>query len=126
VVVTLTRIRTAHKADKGNPLGPEEWLIIVWNEEKNEPTDFFLSNLHRRIRPKKLVELALLRWRIERDYQDMKQEVGLEHYEGRSWVGLHHHLTICMAAHAFLASQRKLFPPEAGGIHRLGPQTHCA
>lgn len=126
VVVTLTRIRTAHKADKGNPPGPEEWLIIVWNEEKNEPTDFFLSNLHRRVRPKRLVELTLLRWRIERDYQDMKQEVGLEHYEGRSWVGLHHHLTICMAAHAFLASQRKLFPPEAGGIHRLGSQPHCA
>lgn len=108
----VTRVRTAHKAHQGYPPGPSEWLVIIWPEGASEPTDYFLSNLGRRTRPKKVVELGCLRWRVERDYQDMKQEIGLEHHEGRSWVGLHHHLTICMAAHAFLGSQRKLFPPQ--------------
>lgn len=120
------RVRTARDAYKGHPPGDEQWLIIVWPEDQKEPSDYFLSNLGRRVRPKRLLELACLRWRVERDYQDMKQEVGLEHYEGRSWVGLHHHLTICMAAHAFLASQRKLFPPAAGRIAGVGAQENYA
>lgn len=112
VRAAVARIRTAHRASVGEPPGEEQWLVIVWPEHKDEPTDYFLSNLHRRKTPQTIVELCCLRWRVERDYQDMKQETGFEHYEGRGWPGFHHHLTICLAAHAFLASQRKLFPPQ--------------
>jgi hypothetical protein len=59
-----------------------------------------------------LVRVAKLRWRVERDYQDLKEEVGLDHFEGRSWIGFHHHAALCAAAHAFLARRRALFPPE--------------
>ncbi len=112
VRAAVCRIRCAHEASKGKPPGDEEWLVIVWPEDSDEPTDYFLSNLSEDTDTQRVVELCHLRWRVERDYQDMKQETGFEHYEGRSWPGFHHHLTICMAAHAFLASQRKLFPPE--------------
>jgi SRSO17 transposase len=61
---------------------------------------------------KKLVRLAKLRWRVERDYQQLKGEVGLDHFEGRTWRGFHHHATLCMVAHGFLAVRRALFPPE--------------
>ena len=59
-----------------------------------------------------LIRLAKLRWRVERDYQEMKQEIGLDHFEGRTWRGFHHHAALCAAAHAFLALRRALFPPE--------------
>jgi SRSO17 transposase len=61
---------------------------------------------------KELVRFAKLRWRVERDYQELKEEIGLDHFEGRSWRGFHHHVTLCAAAHAFLALNRALFPPE--------------
>src|SRR6218665_2494773 len=64
----------------------------------------------------KLVRLCKLRWRVERDYQEMKGEVGLDHFEGRSWRGFHHHATLCMVAHGFLALHRVLFPPEQGAV----------
>lgn len=118
------RLHTAPKAYHGCEPGPEEWLIVIWPPGKPEPTDFFLSNMGRRVRPKRVIELGCLRWRVERDYQDMKQDVGMEHYEGRTWVGWNHHLTICMAAFAFLAIQRKLFPPETPRIDRLGAQAN--
>jgi hypothetical protein len=63
-----------------------------------------------------------LRWRVERDYQDMKQEVGLDNYEGRTWRGFHHHVALCAAAHAFLALRRALFPPEHSAVD-LAPRS---
>jgi len=111
------RVRSAHRADHGAAPGDDEWLIIEWPEGANEPTHYYLSNLPRRIRHSRLAELAKLRWRVERDYQDLKQEIGLDHYEGRRWRGLNHHLTICMAAFAFLSIQRRLFPPPPTPIH---------
>jgi hypothetical protein len=60
----------------------------------------------------RLVDLAKLRWRIERDYQELKQEVGLGHFEGRGWRGFHHHATLCIAAHGFLVSERETIPPS--------------
>src|SRR4051794_17193237 len=63
----------------------------------------------------RLVDLAKLRWRIERDYQELKQELGLGHYEGRSWRGFHHHATLCIAAYAFLIAERARIPPSAAG-----------
>jgi len=63
-----------------------------------------------------LVETAKLRWRIERDDQELKQKLGLDHYEGRGWRGVHHHMALCVAAYGFLVSERRLIPPS-------GPQT---
>jgi len=65
---------------------------------------------------KRLVYVAKLRWRIERDYQDLKEEIGLDHFEGRSWRGFHHHATLCAVAHGFLAIRRALFPPEQNAL----------
>ena len=91
----------------------EEWLLIEWPEGEAEPTKYWLSTLPAEIRFADLVDRTKLRWRIERDYLDLKQELGLGHYEGRGWRGLHHHVTLCIAAYGFLIAERALFsPPE--------------
>lgn len=110
--VARLRVRTARGAVFGHAPGDEQWLLIEWPSGEPEPSHYYLSNLPHRARMQRLAEISKLRWRIERDYQDLKQEVGLSHYEGRRWYGLRHHLTICMAALTFLAIQRRLFPPE--------------
>jgi SRSO17 transposase len=69
-----------------------------------------------------LVDTAKLRWRIERDYQDLKQEVGLGHFEGRGWRGFHHHATLCIAAYGFLISERETIPPSGPRSAALFPQ----
>ena len=104
------RVRTAHRHEAGHPPGAEEWLLYEWLPD-GEPR-LWLSNLPADTALTDLVRLAKLRWRIERDYQEMKGECGLDHYEGRTWRGFHHHATLCMVAHAFLATQRAHFPPE--------------
>jgi SRSO17 transposase len=90
----------------------QEWLLIEWPEGEAEPTKYWLSTLPANISFHKLVELAKLRWRIERDYQELKQEVGLGHYEGRGWRGFHHHATLCIAAYGFLIAERAMIPPS--------------
>ena len=90
----------------------EEWLLIEWHEGEVEPTNYWLSTLPEDISFHRLVDIAKLRWRIERDYQELKQEVGLGHYEGRGWRGFHHHATLCIAAYGFLISERKTIPPS--------------
>jgi SRSO17 transposase len=90
----------------------EEWLLIEWPEGEAEPTKYWLSTLPANIGFRELVDFAKLRWRIERDYQDLKQEVGLGHYEGRGWRGFHHHATMCIAAYGFLISERETIPPS--------------
>ncbi len=106
------RLRTAHEHTRGAPPGEEVWLLYEWASEEKEPTKFWLSNLPATTSLKRLVRLAKLRWRVERDYQEMKQEIGLDHFEGRGWRGFHHHGTLCAVAHGFLALRRALFPPE--------------
>jgi len=91
---------------------PQEWLLIEWPEDETEPTKYWLSTLPERISFRRLVDLAKLRWRIERDYQDLKQEVGLGHYEGRGWRGFHHHATLCIAAYGFLIAEQATIPPS--------------
>lgn len=110
------RIRTAHEHGRGRPPGPEEWLLCEWPKDESAPTKFYLSSLPKKTSLKELVRKAKLRWRIERDYQDMKNEVGLDHFEGRKWRGFHHHAALCAAAHAFLALRRALSPPEEGAM----------
>jgi len=90
----------------------QEWLLIEWPEGEAEPTKYWLSTLPAKIGFRPLVDLAKLRWRIERDYQELKQEVGLGHYEGRRWRGFHHHATLCIAAYGFLIAERAMIPPS--------------
>jgi SRSO17 transposase len=101
------RIRPATR----DPQPAEEWLLVEWPENESEPTKYWLSTLPADIAFEALVDRAKLRWRIERDYQDLKQEVGLGHYEGRGWRGLHHHVTLCIAAYGFLIAERAALPP---------------
>jgi SRSO17 transposase len=99
----------------------EEWLLIEWPENETEPTKYWLSTLSADIGFGELVDRAKLRWRIERDYQELKQEFGLGHYEGRGWRGLHHHITLCIAAYGFLVAERATFPPS-GPQHPRRPK----
>jgi len=106
------RVRSAHDRDAVTEAIAEEWLLIEWPDDEKEPTKFWLSNLDQTITFAHLVRTAKLRWRIERDYLELKQEIGLGHFEGRGWRGFHHHATLCIAAYAFLVSERAAFPPS--------------
>jgi SRSO17 transposase len=90
----------------------EEWLLIEWPKGEDAPTKYWLSTLPQDTTFRSLVDMTKLRWRIERDYQELKQEVGLGHYEGRGWRGFHHHATLCIAAYGFLISERETIPPS--------------
>jgi SRSO17 transposase len=106
------RIRTAQGHRQGAGPGPEVWLLSEWPAGEPAPTKCYVSSLPRTTTLRHLVRLGKLRWRIERDYQEMKGELGLDHFEGRTWTGFHHHAALCAAAHAFLALRRALSPPE--------------
>ena len=107
------RVRPAHRDTLRSEPWPEEWLLIEWPKGAEEPTKYWFSNLPPRTALKDLVHTAKARWRIERDYQELKQEIGLGHYEGRGWRGFHHHASLCIAALGFLVAERCLFPPQA-------------
>src|SRR6202158_714489 len=100
----------------------KEWLLIEWPVGEDEPTKYWLSTLPKSISFRDLVDAAKLRWRIERDYQELKQEVGLGHFEGRGWRGFHHHATLCIAAYGFLISERETIPPSGPRSAALLPQ----
>jgi SRSO17 transposase len=106
------RVRVAHRDYSRSEPHPEQWLLVEWPKEENEPTKYWLSNLSASISLRKLVAIAKLRWRIERDYEELKQELGLGHFDGRNWRGFHHHATLCIAAYGFLVLERFLFPPQ--------------
>jgi SRSO17 transposase len=106
------RVRVAHGNSQLADRRPEEWLLIEWPEGEKEPTKYWLSTLPANISFRNLVDTTKLRWRIERDYQDLKQEVGLGHFEGRGWRGFHHHATLCIAAYGFLICERETIPPS--------------
>jgi SRSO17 transposase len=87
--------------------------LIEWPRTEAAPIKYWLSTLPATATYAELVELAMLRWRIERDYQELKDELGLDHFEGRGWRGFHHHASLCIAAYAFLAAERLAhFPPQ--------------
>ena len=107
------RVRPAHRDAQRAAPRPEEWLLIEWPRGEPEPTKYWLSTLPATMPIADLVRLAKLRWRIERDYQELKDELGLDHFEGRGWRGFHHHGALCIAAYAYLAAERaRLSPPE--------------
>ena len=107
------RVRCAHDRDAATETIAEEWLLIEWPDDEKAPTKFWLSTLDRSVTFAHLVHTAKQRWRIERDYLELKQEIGLGHFEGRSWRGFHHHATLCIAAYGFLISERAVFSPSA-------------
>ena len=106
------RVRVGHTQLKPELIS-EEWLLIEWPAGEPEPTKYWLSTLPADIDFRELVDFAKLRWRIERDYLELKQEVGLGHFEGRGWRGFHHHATMCIAAYGFLVSEKETIPPSA-------------
>ena len=116
------RVRVAHRDYNLTEGRPEEWLLIEWPKGEDEPTKYWLSTLPKNISFHRLVDIAKLRWRIERDYQELKQEVGLGHFEGRGWRGFHHHATLCIAAYGFLISERETIPPSGYRPAALFPQ----
>jgi SRSO17 transposase len=93
------RVRPAHRDNLLSASRPEEWLLIEWPPDETEPTKYWFSTLSEDAAFDRLVDLTKLRWRIERDYQELKQELGLGDYEGRGWRGFHHHATLCIAAY---------------------------
>ena len=100
------------------------WLLSEWPRSEPTPTKYYLSSLPATASLRSLVRFGKLRWRIERDYQEMKGELGLDHFEGRTWNGFHHHVALCAAAHAFLALRRALFPPALDPVdHRRRAST---
>jgi SRSO17 transposase len=113
------RVRIAHRDDQRADLRPQEWLLIEWPRGEAAPTKYWLSTLADDIAFDRLVDIAKLRWRIERDYQELKQEVGLGHFEGRGWRGFHHHATLCIAAYGFLISEQETIPPCGSRSARL-------
>jgi SRSO17 transposase len=116
------RVRVARRDFKRSESRAEEWLLIEWPDGEKEPTKYWLSTLAKDTAFRRMVDLAKLRWRIERDYQELKQEVGLGHYEGRGWRGFHHHATLCIAAYGFLISERGTIPPSAPRSASIFPQ----
>jgi SRSO17 transposase len=96
------RVRPAHR-DRPRD---EEWLIIEWADGADEPAHYWFSNLPKRIAWQAMAATVMGRWRIERDYEQLKQELGLGHYEGRNWRGFHHHASLCIAAYGFLMLER--------------------
>jgi SRSO17 transposase len=116
------RVRVARRDFRRNKSRPEEWLLIEWPKGESEPTKYWLSTLPESTTLQRLVYLAKLRWRIERDYQELKQEVGLGHFEGRGWRGFHHHASLCIAAYGFLISERETIPPSEPRSAAIFPQ----
>jgi SRSO17 transposase len=116
------RVRPAHNDAKRNQPAAEEWLLIEWPEGDAEPDHYWLSTLPADTSLERMVDQAKLRWRIERDYLELKQEVGLGHYEGRGWRGFHHHATLCIAAYGFLISEKETIPPSGPACTRRGSQ----
>ena len=125
-IFAAVRIRSAERRTKGRPPGDEQWLLCEWPAGAKTPQKFYLSTLPADVSIRTLVRFAKLRWRVERDYQEMKQEIGLDHFEGRSWRGFHHHATLCAVAHGFLALRRALFPPEQDALDASDGSTSAA
>ncbi len=111
------RVRPAHRDHLATTVRPEEWLLIEWPEGDEEPASYWLATAPGDATLEQLVFVAKMRWRIERDYRELKQEFGLSHYEGRNWRGFHHHATLCIAAYAFLTAHR---------LTHSDPKKNCA
>jgi SRSO17 transposase len=121
------QVKPAH--DDGIPTKSREavWLIAEWPPEEESPTKFVLTTLPRRMSKREIVRILKERWRTERMYEDLKGELGLDHFEGRSFVGWHHHVSVAICCYAFLVAERvRAFPPDAAGLRTLGAFSRAA
>ena len=109
---TALRVRPAHRDYWRSQPHPGEWLLVEWPKDETEPAKYWLATLPANTPLTVLVRCAKHRWIIERDYEELKQELGLGHFEGRGWRGFHHHATLCIAAYGFLVSERSRFSPS--------------
>src|SRR5258708_2218746 len=116
----FARVRVRAAPIRGEARFAEETLLIEWPKGEAKPTKYWLTTVDPNMSLRRLVDLAKLRWRIEHDYRDLKQEIGLGHYEGRGWPGFHHHGTLCIAAYGFLISEReRIHPSEPHSAARI-------
>jgi SRSO17 transposase len=119
------RVRVATEHRRNRLAGDLQWLRCAWPKGEVGPTKFWLSKLPIKTTLKDFLRAAKLRWRVERDYRELKQELGLDHFEGRAWRGFHYHASLCAIAHGFLALRRALFPPEPGAVDASNGQAHA-
>ena len=119
------RVRPAHRDYWKAEPHAEAWLLIEWPRGEEQPNKYWISTLPADTTLKALIKMAKHRWIIERDYEELKQELGLGHFEGRNWRGFHHHATLCIASYGFLVAERNLFSPSARAGHTgLAPPGH--
>ena len=111
------RVRPAHRDYWKAEPHAEEWLLIEWPRGEAEPAKYWIATLPSTTKLKAFIKMAKHRWIIERDYEELKQELGLGHFEGRNWRGFHHHATLCIAAYGFLIAERNRFSPSARTGH---------
>ena len=119
----FARVQVRTAPIRGAAARGEETLLIEWPKGEREPTKYWLATLDKNISFRALVDRAKMRWRIERDYLELKQEIGLGHYEGRGWPGFHHHATLCIAAYGFLISEKETIPPSGASRPWRGSQS---
>jgi SRSO17 transposase len=100
-------VQPAHGHVQDRPELEPVWLLIEWPAQAEAPTKYWFSNLPAGVSLRRLVQLAKLRWRVEQNYPQLKEELGLDHYEGRGWQGWHHHVTLVCLAYAFLLRERQ-------------------
>ena len=111
------RVRCAHRDYWRAEPHSEEWLLIEWPKGEGGPAKYWFSTLPGKTTLAALVHMAKHRWIIERDYEELKQELGLGHFEGRGWRGFHHHATLCIVSYGFLVAERTRFSPSARAGH---------
>ena len=119
------RVKVAH--DDGTELEEREdvWLAIEWRDGEDEPAKYHLTTLPRRMTKKEIVRIIKERWRTERVYQELKGELGFDHFEGRSFPGWHHHVSVVLCCYAFVVAERlRRFPPSA--VTAQGGADQCA
>jgi len=122
----FARVRVVVDREDGIERDPE-WLLVEWPKDEPGPTKFTLSTLPANISCKRLVHTVKDRWRVERTYEDMKGELGLDHYEGRSFKGWHHHVSVVLACYAFLVAEHaRSFSPSAQRKSRDRSLRHAA
>jgi SRSO17 transposase len=123
----LRRVVPAYDGGHGIEKREPVWLLIEWRDNEDAPANCFLCSLSERLTKKRLVRIVMQRWRTERAYQDLKDELGLDHYEGRRFPGWHHHVSVVLCCYAFVIAERvRHFPPSARGSVEYDTQSRAA
>jgi SRSO17 transposase len=121
------RVRVSNADDQRHAAGAEQWLVIEWRDGEERPKHFSLTTLPRSWSHKRIVRKLKERYRTEDLYEDLKGELGLDHYEGRSWPGWHHHVSVTLCCYAMLVAERCVaFPPGTPRATRTRPLARAA